>query len=82
MDALEPRHRNGRLGHEKMFRTVCAEHAWDEPKESLSRFQAVESRLRTGCRSYLYSNQNSVGGYAAKLFDGRREYQQHTSNRQ
>ncbi len=27
----------------KIFRAGLAEHAWDEPKESLSRFQAVES---------------------------------------
>jgi hypothetical protein len=46
----------------KIFRAGLAEHAWDEPKESLSRFQAVESRLDE-LRFYLYSNQNSVRGY-------------------
>ena len=46
-----------------MFRAGLALHAWDEPKESLKRFQAVESKLDE-LRSYLYSNQNSVRGYA------------------
>jgi hypothetical protein len=50
-------------GSMKMFRACLALRAWDEPKESLKRFQAVESRLDE-LRSYLYSNQNSVRGYA------------------
>jgi|HubBroStandDraft_1064217.scaffolds.fasta_scaffold49829_3 hypothetical protein len=48
----------------KIFRSGLAEHAWDELKESLSRFQAVESRLDE-LRSYLYANRESIRGYAA-----------------
>ena len=48
----------------KIFRAGLAEHAWEEPKESLSRFQAVESRLDE-LRSYLYANRESIRGYAA-----------------
>ena len=58
-------------GSMKMFRAGLALHAWDEPKESLKRFQAVESRLDE-LRSYLYSNQNSVRGYAEAFRRGER----------
>jgi hypothetical protein len=47
----------------KIFRAGLAEHARDEPKESLHGFQAVETRLDE-LRSYLNSNHNSVRGYA------------------
>jgi hypothetical protein len=64
----------------KIFRAGLAEHAWDESKESLSRFQAVNRGWTSSAPTYIQIRVPYVA--MRKLFDGRREYRQHTLNRQ